>query len=202
MKSKSKREKVPVGRSSRTVESSNSTVGRGPATRTRRSPRNPTPRKVKVPVGRWKPRVKLTSKGPNRADMQRKVENTSIVRVPLDGVLTDLVERLRSGEDVRVSLGGCEALRVFPCLDADCETMYPAAHAMGELRDCLADIEFEMVDKEKSPVEPETVRAEKTERTERIRRSREASRQGVVPKRVFKCWNCGAENEITGFGNN
>ena len=135
----------------------------------RRSPRNPTPRRIKVPVGRWKPRVKLTSKGPNRADMQRKVENTSIVRVPLD---------------------------------ADCETMYPAARAMGELRTCLEDIEFEMVDKDKSPVEPETARAEKAERSERIRQCREASRQGVVPKRVFKCWNCGAENEITGFGNN
>ena len=74
----------------------------------RRSPRNPTPRRMKVPVGRWKPRVKLTSKGPNRADMQRKVENTTIVRVPLDGVLADLVERLRSGEDVRFTLGGGE----------------------------------------------------------------------------------------------
>ena len=95
-----KTKKAAVGRRSRTVESSNSTVGRGPTTRTRRNPRNPTPRKVKVPVGRWKPRVKLTSKGPNRADMQRKVENTEIVRVPLDGVIADLIERLRSGEDV------------------------------------------------------------------------------------------------------
>ena len=76
----------------------------------RRSPRNPTPRRMKVPVGKWKPRVKLTSKGPNRADMQRKVENTSIIRVPLDGVLADLIERLRSGEDVRFTLGGREAL--------------------------------------------------------------------------------------------
>ena len=168
----------------------------------RRSPRNPTPRRMKVPVGRWKPRVKLTSKGPNRADMQRKVENTTTVRVPLDGVLADLVERLRSGEDVRFTLGGREALRVFPCLNADCTAMYPSAHAMGELRTCLEDIEFELVDKDKSPVEPETARAEKAERSERIHQSRETSRQGVVPKRVFKCWNCGAENEITGFGNN
>ena len=167
----------------------------------RRSPRNPTPRRLKVPIGRWKPRVKLTSKGPNRADMQRKVENTEIVRVPLDGVLADLIERLRSGEDIRFTLDGKEALRVFPCLDADCETMYPSAHAMGELRDCLADIEFEMVDKDKSPVEPETARAEKAKRGERIRQSREASRQGVVPKRVIKCWNCGAANVLTGFGN-
>ena len=175
---------------------------RGAAARVdRRIPRNPTPRRLKVPLGKWKPRVKLTSKGPNRADMQRKVENTTIVRVPLDGVLADLVERLRSGEDVRFTLGGREALRVFPCLNADCTAMYPSAHAMGELRDCLADIEFEMVDKDKSPVEPETARAEKAERSERIRQSRETSRQGVVPKRVFKCWNCGAENEITGFGN-
>ena len=167
----------------------------------RRSPRNPTPRRMKVPVGRWKPRVKLTSKGPNRADMQRKVENTAIVRVPLDGVIADLIERLRSGEDVRFTLGGRDALRVFPCLDADCTAMYPSAHAMGELKTCLEDIEFEMVDKDKSPVEPETARAEKAERGERIRQSREASRRGVVPRRVIKCWNCGAENEITGFGN-
>ena len=201
MKTKSKRGKVQVGRRSRTEESSNSAEGPGPTTRTKRSPRNPTPRRLKVPLGKWKPRVKLTSKGPNRADMQRKVENTTIVRVPLDGVLADLVERLRSGEDVRFTLDGKEALRVFPCLDADCETMYPAAHAMGELRDCLADIEFEMVDKDKSPVEPETARAEKAKRSDRIRQSREASRRGVVPRRVIKCWNCGAENEITGFGN-
>ena len=167
----------------------------------RRSPRNPAPRRMKVPVGRWKPRVKLRSKGPTRADMQRKVENTTTVRVPLDDVLADLVERLRSGEDVRFTLGGREALRVFPCLNADCTAMYPSAHAMGGLRDCLADIEFELVDKDKSPVEPETARAEKVGRSERIRQSREASRRGVVPRRVIKCWNCGAENEITGFGN-
>ena len=202
MKSKSKREKVPVGRSSRTVESSNSTVGLEPTTRTNRSPRNPTPRRLKVPVGRWKARVKVTSKGPNRADRQRKVDNTRTVQVPLDDVLGDLIARLRSGEDVRFTLNGREALRVFPCLSADYETMYAAVNTTGELKSCLKDVEFEMVDKDQTAIRPETAKAERSKRNELIHVRKEEDRNGVVPKRVLKCWNCGAENVISGFGNN
>ena len=167
----------------------------------RRNGKNPVFRKRTVPVAKWKARVKVTSKGPNRADRQRKVDNTRTVQVPLDDVLGDLIARLRSGEDMRFTLNGREALRVFPCLSADYETMYAAVNTTGELKSCLKDVEFEMVDKDSAAIRPETAKAERCKRNELIHVRKEEDRNGVVPRRVIKCWNCGAENEITGFGN-
>lgn len=78
----------------------NQTKNKGTPRAVRRGGRNPASRKRSVPIGKWKARVKVTSKGPNRADRQRKVDNTRTVQVPLDDVLGDLIARLRSGEDV------------------------------------------------------------------------------------------------------
>lgn len=180
----------------------NQTKNKGTPRAVRRGGRNPASRKRSVPIGKWKARVKVTSKGPNRADRQRKVDNTRTVQVPLDDVLGDLIARLRSGEDVRFTLNGREALRVFPCLSADYETMYAAVNTTGELKSCLKDVEFEMVDKDQTAIRPETAKAERSKRTRLIRGQRDENRNGVVPKRVLKCWNCGAENVISGFGNN
>lgn len=78
----------------------NQTKNKGTPRAVRRGGRNPASCKRSVPIGKWKARVKVTSKGPNRADRQRKVDNTRTVQVPLDDVLGDLIARLRSGEDV------------------------------------------------------------------------------------------------------
>ena len=80
-----------------------------------------------VPVATWnsgrgrKPARKVITRGRARVGLTRQQS-------------AEIVKKLASGMEVRLSIGGEDAVRLYPCADTDFKTMFVASEAMGGFR--------------------------------------------------------------------
>ena len=144
------------------------------------------------PVGKWEATVSLSSKGSNRADMRRKVRTNGIRRIDASDIIADAMNQLRAGFEVRlIDADRNEAIRLYPCLDADYTEMFAAAQTMGEFRHSLKDIGFTMK-RSGNYANREEATAARARRTTAIR----ARRQNVTPDTIIVCPKCGTEIRV------
>lgn len=144
------------------------------------------------PVGKWEASVSLSSKGSNRADMRRKVRTNGIRRIDASDIIADAMNLLRAGFEVRLKDADDEdAIRLYPCLDADYTEMFAAAQTMGEFRHSLKDIGFTMK-RSGNYANREEATAARARRTSAIR----ARRQNITPDRIIVCPKCGTEIRV------
>jgi len=161
-------------------------------TKPRRGRANPA-RQTLEPVAEWAASVHATSRGPNRADMKRKVRTRGVKKIDVLDLLDETREYLRAGYEVRFrSERDGEAIRLYPCLDADYRTMFVAAMTMGSFRQSIGDIPFRMEHCGET-VDPVAENAAKARKAETIRETR---RNNVTPDTVVTCPNCGAEFRV------
>ena len=144
------------------------------------------------PVGKWEATVSLSSKGSNRADMRRKVRTNGIRRIDASDIIADAMNQLRAGFEVRLlDAERKDAIRLYPCLDADYTQMFAAAQTMGEFRHGLKDIGFTM--KRSGNF---ANREEATEARARRSSAIKARRQNVTPDTIIVCPKCGTEIRV------
>ena len=78
-----------------------------------------------VPVATW-------TKGCGRKPA-RKVLTKGVAKVELTKAQTERIAKmLGSGMEVRLAIGGEDAIRLYPCAATDFKTMFVAAETMGE----------------------------------------------------------------------
>ena len=144
------------------------------------------------PVGKWEATVSLISKGRNRADMCRKVRTNGTKRIDAADIIADAMNQLRGGFEVRLlDAEGNEAIRLYPCLDADYTEMFAAAQTMGEFRHGLKDIGFTM-ERAGSCANREEATAARARRSRAIK----ARRLNVTPDTIVVCPKCGTEIRV------
>lgn len=157
----------------------------------RRGRNNPA-RHEAVPVGEWEADVTAKRNGRTNAALRRKVKTVGIKQLDVADLFDEVRGYLRRGYEVRLtSKNDGEAIRLYPCLDADFTQMFVAAMTMGAFRTSLADIRFRTSHCGQS-VDPADERTAKGERAERIA----AARQSVTPDTVVTCPKCGTEFRV------
>ena len=143
------------------------------------------------PVGKWEATVSLSSKGSNRADMRRKVRTNGIRRIDASDIIADAMNQLRSGFEVRLlDAERKEAIRLYPCLDADYTEMFAAAQTMGDFRHGLKDIGFTMKRSGNYANREEATAARARTKALKVRR------QNVTPDTIIVCPKCGTEIRV------
>ena len=143
------------------------------------------------PVGKWEATVTLSSKGSNRADMRRKVRTNGIRRIDASDIIADAMNQLRAGFEVRLKdAEGDDAIRLYPCLDADYTEMFAAAQTMGEFRHGLKDIGFTMKRSGNYANREEATAARARTKALKVRR------QNVTPDTIIVCPKCGTEIRV------
>ena len=143
------------------------------------------------PVGKWEATVSLSSKGINRADMRRKVRTNGIRRIDASDIIADAMNQLRAGFEVRLKdAEGDDAIRLYPCLDADYSEMFAAAQTMGEFRHGLKDIGFTMKRSGNYANREEATAARARTKALKVRR------QNVTPDTIIVCPKCGTEIRV------
>jgi len=158
----------------------------------RRGRTNPSRQRLE-PVAEWEASVRATYQGPNRADMKRKVRTRGVKTIDVPDLLDETRGYLRAGYEVRLrSERDGEALRLYPCLDAEYRTMFVAAMTMGGFRQAIGDISFRM-EHCGERVDPEAENEAKRRKAETIREMR---RSNVTPDKVVTCPRCGTEIRV------
>ncbi len=139
-----------------------------------------------VPVATW-------ARGRTRKPA-RKVLTRGTAQIALtQGQVSRIMEMLGSGMEVRLAIGGEDALRLFPCASPDFKTMFVAAEAMGEFRHAPyrgRRLAFTSRRGERDIPEDEV-----RERVERVEQAR-AERVHVTPETVVECPKCGFEFKV------
>lgn len=176
--------------SSKTMTSGKKRKPSRPAARRGRG--NPS-RETLMAVGKWRAKVSAKSSGPHRADMRRKVMTRGVKTIDVLDLFEEAKLLLRQGYEVRLaSENDGEAIRLYPCLDANYAQMFVAAMTMGGFRQSVGDIPFCMVHCGET-VDLEEERVAKERKAETIRRQ---SRQNVSPDTVVTCPKCGTEFRV------
>ena len=142
----------------------------------------------------WDPVATVKQKGPSCRTVSRKVKTKGVRYFDGSPLMGDVITRLRQGYEVRICTARdmeSAAIRLFPCLDADCRTMHVTAQAMGEFRtETLADkhavVRIGGAAAKRAEVERYIDRAE-------IRYAkRRASMVCVTPDTTVTCPSCGS----------
>ena len=139
-----------------------------------------------VPVATW-------SKG-RRRKPARKVITNGKVRIALTRPQTErIANMLGRGNEVRLTAGGEDAIRLFPCADTDFRTMFVASETMGDFRH--AAYRGRRLAFTSRHGRRRIGREEIEERVERAG-SGAAERRRVTPDTVVECPKCGFEFRV------
>ena len=139
-----------------------------------------------VPVATW-------TKGCGRKPA-RKVITKGVAKVELTKAQTERIAKmLGSGMEVRLAVGGEDAVRLYPCAATDFKTMFVAAETMGEFRHAVyrgRHLAFTSRHGRREVCEEEIA--------ERVGRAcREGGgRAHVSPESVVRCPKCGFEFKV------
>jgi len=148
-------------------------------------------KKAKVPVADWVADVRSTRRG-KRADTERKVKTAGTKRMDISDVIDDARQYLRNGYEVRFACGERgDAIRLYPCLDANFSQMFAAAQTMGALRSCIGDIPFRIVRRDGMDVE-----GAKEEREQAQKEAAALRKASVTPDTMVTCPACGFEFRV------
>ena len=139
-----------------------------------------------VPVATW-------AKGRRRMPA-RKVITRGVAKVELTGRQTERIAKmLASGMEVRLAMGGEEAIRLFPCAATDFRTMFVAAETMGGFRhEVYRGRSLAFTSRRGAR---RVGRDEVDERVERVCAERKG-RVHVTPDTVVACPKCGFEFRV------
>jgi len=175
----------------KTMNANNRHNGTNKKTADRRGRANPSRERLE-PVAKWEASVHATLQGPGRADMKRKVRTRGVKTIDVLDLFEETLIYLRKGYEVRLT-SQCdgEAIRLYPCLDADYKTMFVAAMTMGSFRQSIGDIPFRMEHCGET-VDPTTECEAKQRKAETIRETR----RNVTPDTVVTCPKCGNEFRV------
>ena len=139
-----------------------------------------------VPVATW-------AKGCGRKPA-RKVITKGVAKVELTKAQTERIAKmLGSGMEVRLAIGGEDAIRLYPCAATDFKTMFVAAETMGEFRHAAyrgRHLSFTSRNGRRKVEEDEI--EERVSRACRIA----AGRAHVSPASVVRCPRCGFEFKV------
>jgi len=155
--------------------------------------RNPSRERLE-PVAEWEAEVKVRKDGKAHAGMKRKVLTRGVIKFKASSVLNSMMDALLAGYEVRLVDGaGDDAVRFFPCLDANYEEMFVAAQTMGNFRKVISDIRFHLEHRGKK-VNQYDYLEEKIRRQWEIEKKRE--KLAVTPDTMVTCPNCGTEFRV------
>lgn len=93
-------------------------------------------RETRIECTDWDGEVPVATWAMGRGRMPaRKVITRGVAKVELTGRQAERIAKmLASGMEVRLAMGGEEAIRLFPCAATDFRTMFVAAETMGGFR--------------------------------------------------------------------
>ena len=140
------------------------------------------------------PVVRVKKNGPKYPKLYRKVLTKGEVPVLVPESLSkSIVEKLRQGREVRLEFYGYgPGIRLFPCMDKECEKMNVIAQTIGEFRECLSDKKVKIIHGNRELSEAETAQL--------IRESEEhyesSKRICVSPDTMVTCPECGTEFRV------
>ena len=124
----------------------------------------------------------------------RKVMTNGTERIGLSDRMGERVVGLLSrGMEVRLEIGGEDAIRLYPCAMADFKTMFVATEAMGDFRH--APYRGRRLAFTSRRGRRAISREEVEERVERVEQARQ-ERAHVTPDVVVKCPSCGTEFRV------
>lgn len=134
-----------------------------------------------VPVATW-------AKGRRRMPA-RKVITKGVAKVELTARQAgSIVGKLAAGMEVRLAMGGEEAIRLFPCAATDFRTMFVAAETMGGFRhDAYRGRHLAFTSRRGAR---RVSRDDVAARAERVRDARRERAQ-VTPDTMVECPSCG-----------
>ena len=139
-----------------------------------------------VPVATW-------TKGCGRKPA-RKVLTKGVAKVELTKAQTERIAKmLGSGREVRLAIGGEDAIRLYPCAATDFKTMFVAAETMGEFRHAAyrgRHLAFTSRNGGRNVGEDEI-----EERVSRACRTG-GNRAHVSPEKLVRCPKCGFEFKV------
>ena len=85
--------------------------------------------------GNWTFAANVMQHTPTQATLIRKVKTRKVISLPIGFVNEeDIIGNLRKGFEVRLTMFGKEAIRLFPVLAADFKSVYVCAQSMGSFR--------------------------------------------------------------------
>ena len=134
----------------------------------------------------WEPEINCQLRNRGRSDILRKVLTKGIKHISLGVKLHDkIVALLRQGYEVRLD----EGIRLYPCAEKDCKTVFVASQTIGDFRKTLNDIIVKTVKHRGQEIDPETA----------VQRQEEHNTGKLVcvsPDQVITCPNCGTEIRV------
>ena len=134
-----------------------------------------------VPVATW-------AKGRRRMPA-RKVITKGVAKVELTKAQTERIAKmLGSGMEVRLAVGGEDAVRLYPCAATDFKTMFVAAETMGEFRHAAYRGRHLSFTSRRGA--RRVSRDDVAARAERVRDARRERAQ-VTPDTMVECPSCG-----------
>ena len=140
----------------------------------------------------WDPVASIRRESKDHATVRRKVKTRGVYNFACEGMMASVFKKLRQGYEVRLLAGlndDTAAIRLYPCLEKDCKTMFVAAQTMGDFRTkTLADKHAEVRIRGEVATETEVERF----KDEHKARSAEykASMLCVTPDTTVTCPNC------------
>ena len=139
----------------------------------------------------WDAEVKCTSDGPGRSVLRRKVLTKGTKTIKCPKVINDAIRLLRMGFEVRLGNEQGDAIRLYPCMGKDFDTMFAAAMTTGDFRNCLNDKKAKVIRRFGKAVTVD-------EAVEEGKKKYEASKahQAVTPDTMVKCPKCGCEFRV------
>jgi len=150
--------------------------------------RNPSRERLE-PIAYWEAEVKVEKQGKKNAALRRKVQTRGVIKFKASSVLNSMMDALLAGYEVRlVDDYGDDAIRLFPCLDANYEKMFVAAQTMGIFRRIIEQIPFRM-EHCGEEVNPQEYLEDKIARQWEIEKKRE--KLAVTPDTMVSCPKCG-----------
>ena len=150
---------------------------------------------TRIECTNWDDEVSVATWAKGRARKPaRKVLTRGVAKVKLTrGQMSNITKMLGSGMEVRLDIGGEDAIRLYPCAATDFKTMFVAAETMGEFRHAAyrgRHLSFTSRNGARNVGEDEI--EERVSRACRIA----AGRAHVSPESVVRCPRCGFEFKV------
>ena len=130
--------------------------------------------------------------------LRRKVLTKDIVCVNSALLMQDIADALRKGNEVRIgSPENGAAIRLFPCMTADCRKMEVIAQTMGAFRDLLSDKKVHVVHNGEEIGEKTIAKFRREMRENGLQyKANAVERAHVTPDTVVACPRCGFEFRV------
>ncbi len=114
--------------------------------------------------------------------VSRKVLTKDVYKLPAADIITEAISLLKKGYEVRLCGKASEAIRLYPCVEQDMETMFVAAQTMGKFRTSLSTKKVKLLRKGVEATTADMINLNRDQKEEIAR---------VSPDCTVTCPNCG-----------